>query len=269
MALEQHSNISVRFRQQVENAKTYLLPFIEQAIPIGEGSKVMEIGCGEGGVLKPFIEQGAFCLGVDLSEGRIKNARELMQEAVAAGKAEYRAQNVYDESFQEEWKGTFDLIILKDTIEHIPDQERFIPYLNQFLRPNGKIFFGFPPWRMPFGGHQQICKNKLLGFLPYFHLLPYPVYKMILRVSGESQATIDSLIEIKDTGISLNRFYRILRKNQFQIDHKTLFLFNPIYRYKFGLKPRKQVAFIAAIPWFRDFITTAGWFVVSPIEIEE
>ncbi len=264
MALEQHSNIRVRFQQQVENARSYLLPFIEAVLPVGAGSRVMEIGCGEGGVLLPFVEKGAFCLGVDLSEGRIRHAQELMQAACEAGKAEFRAQNVYEAAFLAEWKGAFDLILLKDTIEHIPDQEKFIPYLRQFLRPGGKLFFGFPPWRMPFGGHQQICKSKFLGLLPWYHLLPRPLYGAILRAGGESPLTIESLMEIKDTGISLHRFQRILRKNGFRIERETLFLFNPIYRYKFGVKPRRQAALIAAIPWFRDFVTTAGWFMVSP-----
>lgn len=263
MALEQHSNISVRFQQQVENARTYLLPFIEKVQQIGPESKVMEIGCGEGGVLKPFVEKGAFCLGVDLSEGRIRNAQELMQADCEAGKAKFLAKNVYDTDFLAEWKGTFDLIVLKDTIEHIPEQETFIPYLRQFLRPGGRIFFGFPPWRMPFGGHQQTCKNKFLSLLPYYHLFPRWLYGAILRIGGESAATVEALMEIKDTGISLDRFRRIVRTNDFQIDHETLYLFNPIYRYKFGLKPRRQAAFIAAIPWFRDFVTTAGWFLVS------
>ena len=49
----------------------------------------------------------------------------------------------------------FDLILLKDVIEHIPDQERVIPYLKEFLKPGGRVFFGFPPWYMPHGGHQQ------------------------------------------------------------------------------------------------------------------
>jgi 2-polyprenyl-3-methyl-5-hydroxy-6-metoxy-1,4-benzoquinol methylase len=262
MALEQHSNIRVRFQQQVENARTYLLPFIEGVLPVGAGSKVMEIGCGEGGVLSPFADKGAFCLGVDLSEGRIRHAQELMQAACDAGQVVFRAQNVYDPAFLAEWENAFDLIILKDTIEHIPDQESFIPYLESFLRPGGRIFFGFPPWRMPFGGHQQICKSKFLGLLPYYHLLPRWLYGAILRMGGESARTVEDLMEIKDTGISLNRFKRILKKNNFLIERETLYLFNPIYRYKFGLTPRRQASLIAAIPWFRDFVTTAGWFVV-------
>lgn len=265
MALAQHSSIQVRFNQQVVNARDYLIPFLEEGghVTIGPGQKIMEIGCGEGGVLKPFTDLGAFCLGVDLSEARIESAKALLEEECRKGLAEFVVKNVWDEDFREKYRGTFDLIMLKDTIEHIPDQEKFIPYLAGFLKEGGKIFFGFPPWRMPFGGHQQICKSKALGYLPWFHLLPSPVYRGVLKMFGESDKTVTDLQEIKDTGISLRRFEKIIRENQFQILNKTLFLFNPIYKFKFGIKPRKQASVIAAIPHFRDFVTTAGWYLIS------
>ncbi len=264
MALIQHHSIDVRFQQQVDNAREYLLPFLEQEAPLQAGMQVMEIGCGEGGVLKPFVERGLTCLGVDLATNRIAHAQELQSAAIAAGKIGFRVQNVYDPDFLREFAGTFDWILLKDTIEHVPEQEKFIPYLKQFLKPEGKIFFGFPPWYMPFGGHQQICSSKWLGRLPYFHLLPRFLYRGILRLAGEPERTIQELMEIKDTGISLERFERILGRSELTIVQKTLFLINPIYRYKFGLKVRPQFPLLAAIPYFRDFVTTAGWYLVRP-----
>lgn len=263
MALAQHSSVRVRFNQQVENSRTYLIPFIESALPLREGMEVMEIGCGEGGVLQPFGERGINCLGVDLSESRIENAKSFFAGTPLESKVNFLAQNVYDEDFLEKHAGKFDLIMLKDTIEHIPNQESFIPYLKNFLTPSGKIFFGFPPWRMPFGGHQQVCHSKVLGYLPWIHLLPRFLYTGILNGFGESKGTVKELLEIKDTGISIRRFEKIIRNSGLEIEAKTLFLFNPIYRYKFGLTPRKQFPILANIPYFKDFVTTAGWYLVS------
>ncbi|MEO1451128.1 MAG: methyltransferase domain-containing protein [Bacteroidota bacterium] len=262
MALAQHGSLDVRFQQQVDNAETYLIPFIEKAKAITPGLRVMEIGCGEGGVLKPFVAKGAICLGVDLSKSRIESATNFMAEEVAQGKAEFVTKNVYDSDFLETYRGQFDLIMLKDTIEHIPDQEKFIPYLKHFLKSEGQIFFGFPPWQMPFGGHQQICQSKFLGKLPWFHLLPRSLYRGILRTFKEYEPTIQELLDIKSTGITLERFERIIAKESFEISAKTLFLFNPIYRYKFGLTPRVQAGWMAGIPYIRNFFTTAGWYMV-------
>lgn len=264
MALEQHSNMEVRFQQQVENAQNYVLPFIESGFPIRSGMKVLEIGAAEGGVLKPFVDKGCWVLGVDLSPSRIKTAQHFLQSDIAAGKADFIAQNVYDESFQQKWDGTFDVIVLKDTIEHIPEQENFIPYIKRFLAPGGVIFFGFPPWRMPFGGHQQITQSKRLSKLPWFHLLPRSTYQSILESAGEPERTVEELLEIKDTGINMGRFERIVRKSDMRIVKRNLFLVNPIYRYKFGLNPRKQLPLLGDIPWLRDVVTTCAWYLVQP-----
>lgn len=262
MALAQHASIDVRFQQQYDNSRTYLIPFIEHVMPLANGMQVLEIGCGEGGVLKAFTDRGITCLGVDLNEARIQHAHRLMRAEIDAGLASFITQNVYDQAFAQRYREAFDLILLKDTIEHIPEQQRFIPYLRQFLRPSGRIFFGFPPWYMPFGGHQQICQNKLLSFLPYYHLLPRPVYRALLRAGREAPRTIQELMEIKDTGISIERFERILRAANLQVDRRTLFLINPIYRYKFGIHVRKQAAFITAIPGLRNIFSTAAWYLV-------
>ena len=263
MALPQHQSYDIRFKQQVDNAERYLLPFIESAFPIRPGMRVMEIGCGEGGVLRPFATRGCSCLGVDLSANRIAKAIERMEPEITSGKAAFIAQNVYDEGFRQKHQGEFDLILLKDTIEHIPDQEKFIPYIKQFLKPDGAIFFGFPPWRMPFGGHQQICSSKLLGYLPYYHLLPKGIYHSILKAAKEPEYTITELLEIKDTGISIKRMERILKASHLNIVARRLYLFNPIYEFKFGLKPREQGAWVDRVPFIRDFVTTAGWYLVK------
>jgi SAM-dependent methyltransferase len=262
MALAQHLSTDVRFEQQVNNARAYLLPFIESGLKLTPGMRVLEIGCAEGGVLRPFAERGLICLGVDLAPTRIEKAREYMTEEIKQGTAGFQLQDVYDAEFVVQHEQAFDLIILKDTIEHIPAQEKFIPHLRKLLKPSGRLFFGFPPWAMPFGGHQQICRHKVLSKLPYFHLLPRRAYRALLRLGGESDQIVQDLLDIKDTGISLHRFERIIFASQMIIERRKLYLFNPIYRYKFGLKPREQAAWIGNIEGLRDLVTTAGWYLV-------
>jgi SAM-dependent methyltransferase len=263
MALKHHMDASLRMQQQIDNCAQFVLPFIEQSKSIRAGMKVLEIGCGEGGVLKPFIDRGCECVGVDLDPPRIDIANQTFFSDVQAGKVIFLLKNVYDLDFVEKYKHYFDLIVLKDTIEHVPNQEGFIPHLRQFLAQDGKIFFGFPPWQMPFGGHQQVCLQKLSSKLPYYHLLPAGIYKVLLKWMGETPDKIRELIEIKDTGISIERFERIVRKNGFNVFEKTHFLINPIYRYKFGWEPKKQFAFISAIPYFRNFLTTCVYYLIG------
>jgi hypothetical protein len=152
---------------------------------------------------------------------------------------------------------------LRDTIEHIPDQDRIMARMKTFLKPGGVIFFAFPPWRMPFGGHQQVCRNKLLSALPYFHLLPRFLYKWLLRLGGESDALIQGLMEVRDTGISISRFQQILKEQDWSVLKQTYYLINPNYEIKFGLRQRSVPALLN-LPIIRDFYVTALYCVVTP-----
>lgn len=263
MALKQHKDDTVRYEQQVDNSRSYVLPFIEKTKKLGAGVNVLEIGCGEGGVLVPFMERDCYCVGVDLNPLRIDLANEFLKKEVALGRMVFLYKNVYDADFFEHYKGFFDIIILKDAIEHIPDQEKFIPYIKQLLKTDGQIFFGFPPWYMPFGGHQQICNKKLLSVLPYYHILPKSIYRGLLKMGGEDEGNIRELMEIKDTQISIERFERIIKASGLKVLNKQHYLINPIYKYKFGLKPRKQLGLLTHIPYVRDFITTCVYYTVG------
>lgn len=263
MTLIQHTDEKVRFTQQADNAKSHMIPFIEKSMKIFSGMKIMDIGCGDGGVLIPFLERGCICTGIELDQMKSENAKKFLVNFIENGQAEIIHQNIYDEASLEKYSHAFDLIILKDVIEHIPDQKRFIPYLKKFLKPEGKIFFGFPPWQMPHGGHQQTCKSKFLTILPWFHLLPVPLYKGILKLFGEYDEVIGELLEIKSTGISIERFEHIIQQSGLMIDQRTFFLINPIYQYKFGLKARKQWKPISSIPYFRNFVTTCMYYMIG------
>ncbi len=258
-----HSDKSTYFKYQYYTAKDYIIPFLEQTFELEPSLKVLEIGCAEAGVLKAFLERGHQCVGIELMEARVKLAEEFLKDEVENDSVRFIAKNIYDIDIENDIGHKFDLVILKDVIEHIPNQELFISKLKDFLNPNGKVFFGFPPWQMPFGGHQQIAKSKLLSQLPYYHLLPMPVYKKVLSFFDEPQRRIDELIDIKTTGISIERFERIFKKEGYKQLGRRFFLINPIYKYKFNLSPRTQFRLFSVIPVFRNFVSTCAYYVIK------
>lgn len=258
-----HKDKNTYFNYQYRTSKEYIIPFLQKAFELKPEFKVLEIGCAEAGVLKAFTELGNECVGIELSPSRVALASKFMATEVAEKKVRFIVKDIYDINIEEDIGYTFDLIILKDVIEHIPNQELFLNRLKNFLSPEGKIFFGFPPWQMPFGGHQQICRNKFLSVLPYFHLFPKPIYKSILKLFNEPDTTISGLFKIKDTGISIERFERIIKDENYKLIQKQFFLINPIYTFKFNLKVKKQFSVIAAIPVLRNFLTTCAYYVIS------
>jgi 2-polyprenyl-3-methyl-5-hydroxy-6-metoxy-1,4-benzoquinol methylase len=258
---ERHSNREKYFNEQIETTSQFVIPYIKEHKNITPATRVLEIGCGEGGNLKPFIDLGCETIGVDLSERKIELGKAFFASQQLNGSIQLFTQDIYTTS--PDTLGEFDIIIMRDVIEHIHNQERFMNYVKRFLKPDGVFFLGFPPWQNPFGGHQQICSNKLASVVPYYHLLPMALYTFMLKLFGESKEKIEALSEIKQTGISIERFEKILKAENYTTLNRTLYLVNPNYKIKFGLRPRKQWAIISAIPYLRNFFTTAAYYLVK------
>jgi SAM-dependent methyltransferase len=257
---EFHADRKRYFDIQVLNAEKYVIPFIEEKSPVKPGMRVLEIGCGEGGVLKAFINKGCEGTGVEMDASRIENAKKFLPDDIAAGRLKFVVKDIYLADTGKDFNGLFDIIVLKDVIEHIHDQAKLIGWMKHFLTPGGIIFFGFPPWYMPFGGHQQIARSKI-SKLPYIHLLPGGIYKWILKKKKEP---VEELMEIKDTGISIERFVRICKKEGYRVLHQRHYFINPIYEWKFGWKPKRQSIIIKAIPFVRNFFTTCVYYIIQP-----
>jgi SAM-dependent methyltransferase len=257
---ERHTNKEKYFNEQAYTSEKYVIPFLADQIKINKDTSILEIGCGEGGNLKPFLDLGCKrVVGIDLSKGKIEQANIMFAKHPNKGNIEFIHADIYEINDL----GEFDIILTRDVLEHIHGQEKFMEFVKKFLKPHGKFFLGFPPWYNPFGGHQQICESRILSKLPFFHILPKNIYKLILIIFGESAAKIRALLEIKETGITIDRFEKILRKTKYKIDKRFFYFINPNYEIKFKLKPREQLKILASIPFIRNFIITASYYIVS------
>ena len=256
---ERHSNNKVYFNEQSYTCQNHIIPIIQKYKGLNENSRILEVGCGFGGNLRPFLDLGCQVTGVDILETSIARAK-IELNIKDRDNLELITSDIYDiDPFHHQ----FDVIIMKDTLEHIPNQERFISLLETFLKPNGVIFQGFPPWHNPFGGHQQMCKSKILSKLPWFHIAPRFLYKNILKAFGESSQKVQHLLEdVYDTRITIQQFKRIVKKNNLEIVSEQLYFINHNYEIKFKLKPKKILR-ILNIPYIRDFYTTTAYYILK------
>lgn len=248
------------FDIQVKNSKQSVIPFIENYFSLPPGARILEVGCGEGGVLKGFIEKDHTGVGVELEEGRARDGAQWMKEEVMKGSMRFIVDDIFNVCLTQ-LGGPFHLVILKDVIEHLSDKKILLQRLKGLLHPSGAIFFGFPPWQMPFGGHQQVCRNRYLSNLPWLHLLPRPLYKKILAWNNEST---EALMEVRDCRISIEGFERLTKRSGFDIVGKKHFLVAPIYQYKFGFKEREQPVILRHLPYVRNLYTTAVYYLIVP-----
>lgn len=250
------------FEIQYLNSRDSIIPFLEGVYTPKKNDNILEIGSSEGGVLRAFTELGCKCTGIELAQYRVDLANGFMAEEVEKGLVNFISEDIFNID-PNSLPHKFDLIILKDVIEHIHNQEKFMNRVEEFLTEDGIIFFGFPAWRMPYGGHQQCAESKLMAKLPYYHLLPMFAYKGILKLFGEKQNIIDGLVEIKETGISTKRFEKICKQNNYKILKQIKYLVAPIYEYKFGYKTKLLPKWLGAIPFINDFFTFQSYYIVK------
>lgn len=255
---ERHQNRAVYFKELSITSREYFIPYIRQWHTVGAGVKVLEMGCGEGGNLLPFAEMGCHTVGVDLDVCRIKDARRFFEAARAQG--EFIAEDIFR---LKNLEGGFDIIFCHDVLEHIAEKECFLSGLCKYLKPGGIVFMAFPAWQMPFGGHQQICSSRVLSHLPFIHLLPAALYRMMLKAFGEERACIRELLSIKQTGITIERFEKLVRLTALGIEDRQLWLVNPHYKIKFGLSPRRLSPALSFIPYLRNFLSTSCFYILK------
>lgn len=258
-----HTDKARYFDMQRRVAAEYVLPMVAAHLSAPAPWRVLEVGCAEAGVLKAFLDAGHEATGIELSPGRVALAEEFLAPEIAAGRARILGDDIYDVDPAALEPRGFDVIVLKDVIEHIPHQERMVPRLAAFLAPGGRIFFGFPPWMMPFGGHQQIARTAAVARVPWLHLLPRALYARYVEAAGEPVGVRDELADIRSTRITIERFERIVRGAGLTIDERKLWLFNPIYAHKFGIGARRQLGVLARVPVLRNFVSTAAYYVVG------
>lgn len=246
------------FRELAATCKEYYIPYIDQHKKLEAGQYVLEIGCGDGGNLLPFAQMGCNVVGVDISESRIKDAIRFFHAN------QFQATFIASDIFMTEGlEHKFDLVICHDVLEHIEDKTLFISNLKNYIKNDGIIFMSFPPWQMPFGGHQQICASKAMSHLPFVHILPAFLYRGLLKLCKEDKNTVAELLDIKHTRCTIERFQKIARQTNYRIVDRQLYLINPHYKIKFGLKPRKLPSALASISYIRNYLSTSCFYILK------
>ncbi|NJD23649.1 MAG: class I SAM-dependent methyltransferase [Melioribacter sp.] len=232
------------FYEQKQYTKEYLLPYFQKLIPDFHKKKVLEVGCAEGGLLEVLQEIGMHVVGVELSPERAETAiKKNSNLKILVG-------DITDSRLPEKLSETFDVIIIREVIEHVRDKKAAFDNLGKLLNDNGFIFISFPPKRSPFAGHQQIGKSFLKA-IPYLHILPKFVLKPTAKLLGENAGYVDEIKLHYGTGCTIHELeFQCLLQNFIPIK-KDLFLFRPIYALRFGLPTIK----LPKIPILKEYIS--------------
>lgn len=256
---KRHTDRYRYFREEAATTEKYFIPYLSEFMDVGDIS-VLEVGCGEGGNLLPFARRGCRVVGVDLSEQRVRQAESFFSRECAAGTF------VCDDVMHYRGDGRlFDLIVCHDVVEHIHEKGKMLLALKRLLAPGGRLFVAFPAWQMPFGGHQQIACSWVVSHLPFVHLLPELAFCLMLRLFGEDASKINELIGIRRTRCTVEMFEREAAYAGYTVYDRRLWLVNPHYEVKFGLRPIRLCRQLSALPYIRNFMASSCFYVVRPL----
>ena len=77
---QRHLNRKQYFCELANTTRTFCMGYLSTHFKLTPDTRVLEIGCGEGGNLLPFAEQGCKVTGIDICEERINEARTFFTE---------------------------------------------------------------------------------------------------------------------------------------------------------------------------------------------
>ena len=103
------------------------------------GKRVLDIGCGDSGVLIALAEQGGRCAGIELDE------KALARSAIRAGEhgVELDLRRGVAEALP--WPdASFDLVILDNVLEHVTDRPKTLQEIRRVLAPGGLLYMVTP-----------------------------------------------------------------------------------------------------------------------------
>ena len=147
-------------------------------LPFGQ-SDLLEIGCGSGMRLQEMSKQGWKCVGIDISPVAVERARKNAPEANVLN------STLADLSTQK----CFDMIVVSQVLEHLPDPAESLQKCFKLLSSGGKLFIGIPN----FGSYEAKLFGKYwIGLDIPRHMVHFsePVVRRLLEDCGFSIVTI-------------------------------------------------------------------------------
>lgn len=185
--------------------------------------RALDFGCGLGRMTRAFADRFDECVGVDISEGMVRGARELNENVDGVTFVVNHADDL--RLFGD---CTFDFVYSTIVLQHIPDRQTIESYIAEFcrvLRPGGLAVFQLPS-HIPGIYRLQLRRRAYLGLrrlgfgAPFvyrrLHLLPIamnylPEREIVRVVESAGARMLDMEIRhaagLLNTGLRSGTYY--------------------------------------------------------------
>ena len=233
-------------------ATDYYIPLIDSYIDIKDKS-ILEIGCGNGGFIDGFTDISDHCVGFDIKDSHNRDSRAM-----------YYRLDVFDSNLVSNFSSKFNLIILRDVIEHLENSKANILFKNidRLLEKDGCVLVTFPPFYSPFGLHQQVLLSNFLRYIPFLSILPKAIVRLITKYGPHNKSNIDELLSLYDSKQTISSFLSLINRQGYQALHSKYFHIRPSHEIRYGLKTIES-KIISKIPIIRELLVSGTVYLIK------
>lgn len=139
--------------------------------------RVLDAGCGPGGVTLSLAEESALAVGLDL-DARFRGTGTRL----AADKGIRKAAFVQGDGSRLPFRdGAFDVVLSHSVIEHVSEAEAYLRECHRVLRPGGFLYLSTSPYLSLTGAHLPRLRIPVPLHLLLGRRLAFPIFRFLAR----------------------------------------------------------------------------------------
>jgi SAM-dependent methyltransferase len=160
---------------------------------------VLDCGCGAGDFLAALNKtKQVDAVGLEFMSSKVEQALEkgIPEHRITQG-------DIQNMPFESE---SFDVVLLNEVLEHVPDHHAGLVEVNRVLRPGGTLMVFSPNRRFPFEAHGVVSKRtgKVIGHdVPFIPWIPLPLGQKFFDYPARNYWPGELRLLLKEHGFQL------------------------------------------------------------------
>ncbi|MGW0811277.1 SAM-dependent methyltransferase [Nonomuraea sp. NPDC002799] len=182
-----------------------LTALMADALGVGPGRRVLDLGCGSGAAtIQVARSTGAEVVGVSIGKGEIEAATALAEAEGMAGRVRFVHGDALDLDAE---PGSFDAVIAIESFVHFPDRVPALRGIRRVLRPGGRVVFTDYVRRGPdrLGEEEEYALAEMSALLRMVPMTRAEHYAGFVRQAGLEPDRVSDITE--HTKYSFARVY--------------------------------------------------------------
>jgi SAM-dependent methyltransferase len=161
------------------------------------GKRVADLGCGPGDYVRGLLEYTPDVVGVEFDPQAVEQYR-----GSYAGDEHVEVGDIERLRFDD---GSFDVVLLNEVLEHVPDDRRALLEAHRVLRPTGHLVVFSPNRVHPFETHGSATasRREIPFYVPGIPYVPLRVGNRLLRYNARNYWPAELRDLIDDAGFDV------------------------------------------------------------------